>query len=234
MSIHRKKGSKIYHIDITAKDGGRIRRSTKTTDRNTAQKFHDKIKHELWCINNINKKPQRTWSAAIASDAIEKPNSFRCLKKHEAKMILDELPEHLKDMMLFSLETGLRQSNVAELTWSKIDMNKKEAWIEPVQGKKSKTISVLLNDAAIEILLSLRGKHPVYVFTYNGNRIKQANISAWRKALDRAGISAYIPVKYDSKKIHAEYPTKNLHEYKHKKFSWHNLRHTWAIWHAQA
>jgi len=229
MSIHRKKGSKIYHIDIAAKDGGRIRRSTKTTVQNKAQEFHDKIIYESWGINN---KPQRTSCAAVVRDATEKPNSFVCLKKHEAKMILDELPEHLKVMMLFSLATGLRQSNVTELTWSKIDINKKDAWIELIQGEKSKTISVLLNDAAIEILLSLRGKHPVYVFTYNGNRIKQANNSAWRKALDRAGIRAYIPAKYDSKNIHAEYPTKSLHEYKHQKFRWHDLRHTWAIWHA--
>jgi len=64
-------------------------------------------------INNINKTPQRTWSAVVACDAIEKPNSFICLK----------------NMMLFSLATGLRQSNIMELTWSKIDMNKKEAWI---------------------------------------------------------------------------------------------------------
>jgi len=48
MSIYRRKGSKIYHMDITVKDGRRIRRTTKTTDPKKAQEFHNKIVNESW------------------------------------------------------------------------------------------------------------------------------------------------------------------------------------------
>lgn len=156
------------------------------------------------------------------------------LEKCDAKKILEELPSHLQIMMKFSLATGLRQSNVTGLTWSQININKKNAWVDPIQSKNSKAIQVPLNDDALRMLLSQKGRHPVYVFTYNGNPIKKANTAAWRKALDRAGIRAYEPSKSEGEKVCAKYPMKKPFEYKYPTFRWHDLRHTWASWHVQA
>lgn len=131
---------------------------------------------------------------------------IRFLTMEEAERLLSELPAHLASMARFSLETGLRQANVSGLTWAQVDMDAKRAWIHPDQAKAKKAIAVPLSDVALKVLRERVGKHPCHVFAYHGKPIGQARTSAWEKALQRAGI---------------------------EDFRWHDLRHTWASWHAQ-
>lgn len=63
MSI--KKRGDVWHIDIQAPDGSRVRRSTGTTDKRKALEYHDKLKAELWEITKLNKKPQRLFEEAV-------------------------------------------------------------------------------------------------------------------------------------------------------------------------
>lgn len=53
------KRGKFYWIDISTPDGKRIRRSTKISDKLKAQEYYDKIKHEQWAIERLDKKPDR-------------------------------------------------------------------------------------------------------------------------------------------------------------------------------
>ena len=131
----------------------------------------------------------------------------RWLTRDEADRLLAELPEHLSEMARFSLATGLRQRNVADLEWSQVDLGKRFAWIHPDQAKARKAIAVPLNAEAMLVLRRLHGKHPEFVFVYRRNPVQQVNTKAWKAALKRAGI---------------------------EDFRWHDLRHTWASWHAQA
>jgi integrase len=137
----------------------------------------------------------------------EPKQRVRWLTRDEAEMLLVELPSHLAALVRFSLETGLRQRNVTMLEWSQVDIERRCAWIHPDQAKARKAIPVPLTATALFVLRQQRGKNPNYVFTYKGNPIRQPNNWAWRKALKRAGI---------------------------ENFRWHDLRHTWASWHAQA
>jgi integrase len=137
----------------------------------------------------------------------EPKHRIRWITRNEADRLIGELPDHLKAMVLFTLETGLRRSNVAMLEWSQVDTERHTAWIHPDQAKARKAISVPLTETAISVIRQQVGKSPKYVFTYHGNPVKQPNNWAWRKALIRAGI---------------------------KDFRWHDLRHTWASWHVQA
>ena len=109
-------------------------------------------------------------------------------------------------MAEFSLLTGLRESNVVNLGWNQLDMQRKCAWIHADQAKGKKAIAVPLNSEAIAVIQSQIGKHQDKVFTFKGKPIKGCNNHAWCKALKRVGI---------------------------EDFRWHDLRHTWASWHVQ-
>ncbi|SMB25196.1 Prophage DLP12 integrase (fragment) [Sterolibacterium denitrificans] len=131
----------------------------------------------------------------------EAANRERSLTKEQAKRLLDELPEHQREMVLFSLATGLRQGNVLKLSWSQVNLDQDHAWIPGWQSKNRRPITVPLNEMALSVLRRQFGKHHERVFTYEGKPLTVANTKAWRAALKRAGI---------------------------ENFRWHDLRHTWA------
>ncbi|MFI3197916.1 MAG: site-specific integrase [Methylococcaceae bacterium] len=137
----------------------------------------------------------------------ESNQRLRWLTHEEAERLLPELLPHAQAMMLFTLVTGLRESNVTGLEWSQVDMQNKVAWIHADQSKNDKPIRVPLTQDALSILRNQIGEHNKMVFAYKGKPILKASTLAWRKALERAGI---------------------------KDFCWHGLRHTWASWHIQA
>lgn len=137
----------------------------------------------------------------------EPSRRIRWITQDEVDQLLLELPDHLKAMVRFSLETGLRQANVTGLQWTQIDLTRRCAWIHPDQAKARRAIAVPLSSSAVVIIREQLGKHLTHVFTYQGNSVTQVNTRAWRQALQRAGI---------------------------KDFRWHDLRHTWASWHVQA
>ncbi len=136
----------------------------------------------------------------------EPDRRVRYLSHGEASSLLRELPEHISHMVAFSLATGLRKGNVIGLCWSQVDLDRRVAWIHPDQSKTRKAIVVPLNDDAMRVLILQRGRHPLRVFTYNGEPINAVTTAAWYKALTRCSI---------------------------EDFRWHDLRHTWASWHVQ-
>ena len=135
------------------------------------------------------------------------PKRIKWLTHAQADRLFKELPEHLEAMCRFALATGLRESNVVNLKWSEIDMQRKCCWIHADEAKAKKAIAIPLNSDAIAMISSQIGKNETNVFTYKGKPVTRANNHAWRKALKRAEISD---------------------------FRWHDLRHTWASWHEQS
>ena len=59
----RKRGE-LWHVDIVAPDGSRIRHSTGSTDKAAAQEYHDKLKHDLWQQSRLGVKPEYLWEDA--------------------------------------------------------------------------------------------------------------------------------------------------------------------------
>lgn len=64
MSIRKNKYG-VWQIDIATPSGERIRCSAKTTEKRLAQEYHDKLKHELWQVEKLNKKPERSIEEAL-------------------------------------------------------------------------------------------------------------------------------------------------------------------------
>lgn len=276
----------IYWTDIRH-DGRRIRKSTRTSDKKSAEELHDKIKSELWRVDKLEEKQRRSWKEAvlrfldetknnrthekqkmqlryldkfignkmldeITRDDIdhirqqsnkersqattnrylavirtilvrsskewgwvdnvpyvkmtrEKANNLRWLTKTEAACLINECPPHLKDMVIFALSTGLRESNVCRLKWVNVDIARNIAYVQADESKNGRVLTVPLNEDAKYVIINNIGKHGEYVFTFQGEPVKRINSTAWRKAIRRAGLD----------------------------IRFHDLRHTWASWHVQ-
>lgn len=137
----------------------------------------------------------------------EAEGRVRSLSQSEFSRLIKELPDHLADMAVFSVATGLRQANVKGLEWRFVDLERRHAWIPGSKHKNGKPHSVPLNDMAMGVLQARVGQHSTHVFTYRGEPVVNVNTKAWHGALERAEI---------------------------KDFRWHDLRHTFATWHRQA
>lgn len=133
----------------------------------------------------------------------ESVKRVRWLSPDHVKALLEQLPVHQREAVIFALATGLRHANVAGLRWSQIDFKRRTAWFFEDEVKNGEELLVSLNDAAIEVLKRRSGQHGEFVFCYRDKPIGRFTTKVWYKALNRAGI---------------------------ENFRWHDLRHTWASW----
>lgn len=151
------------------------------------------------------------WEWIGGAPALEKlyegPQRERYLTEDEATSLLLALPAHLRVLAAFSLETGLRQGNAKRIEWRHVQWARNRVYLPATETKNRKPLVVPLTPAAREILERSRGLHPRWVFTWEGQPIRQPTNTAWYGALRRVGLSD---------------------------FRWHDLRHTWATWHVEA
>lgn len=158
------------------------------------------------------------WMETCPSIKTNKPLSkrIRWLTKDEANRLIQCMPESIKPIVTFALATGLRRSNIINLEWQQVDMQRRVAWVNPEDAKGGKAIGIALNDTACKVLRDQIGKHSRYVFVHTESKkrpdgtmtpqIRKMRVddnSGWRAGLKRAGI---------------------------ENFRFHDLRHTWASW----
>lgn len=178
-----------------------------------------KAKH-LALMKAILRAAERDWKWLEKAPVIKIPavrnKRVRWLEKEEAKRLIDECPEPLKSVVKFALTTGLRRSNIINLEWQQIDMQRRVAWVNPEDSKSNRAIGVALNDTACKVLRDQIGNHHKFVFVHTkaGRRpdgsvtpaVRKMRVDdgrAWKSACKRAGI---------------------------EDFRFHDLRHTWASW----
>jgi len=135
----------------------------------------------------------------------------RILSSYDQDRFMKYLPQHLKRIVIFALNTGLRKGTIAKLNYDMYDYSKRVLSVPAEIIKTKKSLDIPLNTEAHKAIMNTefgsihsRGlgihlrQRPI--FTYNGERIKDPGASAWRRAKRRAGID----------------------------IRFHDLRHTWA------
>lgn len=135
----------------------------------------------------------------------ESANTWRTYRHREPMPSLLELPftDHLKPMVLVSLNTGMRRGELFDLKWSAVNFDTKTITVAGATTKTSDTRHIPMNKETIGVLETWKkqvGKSP-YVFPgQSGGRFEDVK-SAWLKLLERAQIDG---------------------------FRWHDMRHDFA------
>ena len=142
----------------------------------------------------------------------EKENNQRdrWLSVEEERVLLDNCPEWLREIMLFALHTGLRQEELLSLKWSRVNEILKTILI--TDTKNGNPITLPLNKIALGVIerrARVRSLDNDFVFrNRNGKKVNCHNLrTAFYIVLRKVGI---------------------------KDFRWHDLRHTFATRLAQA
>jgi integrase len=114
------------------------------------------------------------------------------LSWEEQTAFFKELPSHLQPMALFKVNTGCRDGEVCNLRWEwevqVPELNTSVFIIPDVHVKNGDERLVVLNHTAKSVIDSMRGKHPDYVFTYNGKPTGTMHNSGWQNARSRVGL----------------------------------------------
>lgn len=139
----------------------------------------------------------------------ERKKNIRWITSSEANRLLDCIHNPwMRAVSEFALYTGCRASEVLNLRWSNVDLNRATAWIEAPDTKSEYARTIPLNQVAMKVLMRRKGIHKEYCFgRVNDVPSNDIDRRIFNAALRKANIDS---------------------------FTFHDLRHTWASWHAQA
>ncbi|WP_132922882.1 integrase [Sodalis ligni] len=218
MTNRRAEENYRLHLESLTKRGKEAQQS-----KQVQVSISTKGKH-LALIKSLLRAAERDWKWIEKAPVIKVPQTrnkrIRWLEVAEAQRLIKECPEPLKSVVKFALATGLRRSNIINLEWQQIDMQRRFAWVNPEESKSFHAIGVALNDTACRVLRDQIGHHSKWVFVHmhakkraDGTltpavrKMRVDDNTAWRLAMKRAGI---------------------------ENFRFHDLRHTWASWLVQS
>ena len=160
-----------------------------------------------------------TWLETVPLISLLKLRDARApypLSWAEQRLLLPELPEHLAEVCLFLLNSGLR-SRARRCGWIGGGRSRPEldcsVFLIPGDTRKNEQDHVcVLNSVARSIIERRRGKHPTALFTYRGKPLHSVNNTAWLNGRKRA------VAKYEERFGEAPEGFRTLHV--------HGLRHT--------
>jgi integrase len=187
----------------------------------------NRIKTLINAILNLAKENGHVEKVAKIRRREEPMLDFRFLTKEEWERLLVALPDHLKAPARFAIATGLRLNNVMTMTWNKVDISQRMAWVNAPDTKGKKAINIPLSDDGVAVLREQLNKHDTWVFPYQGKGRKagppiKKMKTAWHAALERAKLGHMDRwVTPDGKK----------HQKWNSDVDFHTFRHTFASWH---
>ena len=117
--------------------------------------------------------------------------TVRYLTVDEEKRLFKVLPEYLKPIVTTALNTGLRKTNILELTWEQV--NFEYGYIEVLENKGNKHIRIPLNKTMKTLLNELQANSKtgyIFINPETGTCFKDIKKS-WQTALEKAGIENF-------------------------------------------
>ncbi len=158
------------------------------------------INYELTTMSHAFNIAIREWGLASENPVMKvrkervSNNIERWLTLDEEKKLLKESPKWLQDIIIFAINTGLRQSEILDLKWSQVDMDRETVTI---LEQKNRCVDTLpLNETVVRLLWAKRDASAGiddYVFpnTLNQRKGNRLLLTAFYKARDRAVITNF-------------------------------------------
>lgn len=116
----------------------------------------------------------------------------RPISWQEQEALLKQLPCYLSEMVLFALNTGLRDQELCGLRWTdecKVSgLDTTVFIIGEERAKNGRERIVPLNSAARSVVASRRNNGSDFVFDYAGRKLDRINNKAWRHAREAVGL----------------------------------------------
>ena len=130
----------------------------------------------------------------------ENNQRLRFLEINEISKLLDNCEEYLKPIVMIALNTGMRKSEILNLKWRDVDINRGIIYLYNTKNGEKREIPI--NEEVDRALIGVRkNSESEYIFCWkNGEKIRDIRISFFT-ALQKSGI---------------------------KEFRFHDLRHTAA------
>lgn len=167
------------------------------------------INHALQIIRHIIKLAHEEWfdefgltwlasAPKIKLLSLEDERPPYSLTWEEQDQLFALLPDYLRRMVTFKVNTGLRDQEVCCLRWEWEypipELNTSVFVIPKAYSKNKQDRLVILNEIAHQMIQAVRGQHPEYVFTGRDGqtRIYSMNSYAWKAARKQLKLSVRI------------------------------------------
>lgn len=135
----------------------------------------------------------------------------RVLSHAEEQQLLDYfslINPQIKDMIIISLETGLRAGELFKLEWQDLNMETRKLTVQAHKCKTGKARTLPMSERCFQAISRQQNKTGAYVFLNKNNEPFKATPSTYWKAINQLGLNN----GRDSK----------------ERLTWHSLRHTFA------
>lgn len=96
----------------------------------------------------------------------------RFLERDEYDRLFDNSPRHLQGIIAMGYHTGMRESEILNLTWDKVDLKERLITLEPKDTKTEMPRIIPIGEELYQILKDIpRAIHSIHVFLYKGKPI---------------------------------------------------------------